>query len=168
MGNARTTTGTLAGLLGAIALSACGAGPGALGSGAGIQSTHQEAGPSVVVGLTSDDPAGAYTSTTSFEIANTLEVRVVADWSGVAADGSERLQLRAPDGNVYYATSIPFTGATGSDRSVSVLDDGTLRTVYVLQVAGTPIEQYAMTGTWSVSVALDGADTSASVSFQLW
>jgi len=127
----------------------------------------QSGDPAVALGFTAEAPAGAYASVAAFELFTTTSVRVVADFANVGADGAERLALRGPSGIVYYTTVIPFTGATGSDRSVTVLPGGAYRVVYLLEVAGTPIETFQMTGAWTAEVVLDGTATSATEAFEL-
>jgi hypothetical protein len=157
-----------AAIVAALALAACGAAPDRLAGGDdGIQ-PDPPSGPTVALGFALDAPAAAYTSLDAFELFTTTRIRIVADFANAGPDGAERLELRAPGGNLWYGTVIPFTGATGSDRSVTVLPDGSYRVIYVLEVAGTTIETYQRTGTWIAIASLDGADVSASKAFELY
>jgi hypothetical protein len=150
-----------------LLLAGCGGAPGDLvDGGSGIGPT-QAGDPAVALGFTAEVPVGSYTSAETFELFTTPSIRVVADFSNVGAEGVERLELRAPSGIVWFTTVIPFSGATGSDRSVTELPDGSYRVVFVLEVAGTPIETYQMTGAWTASAVLDGTSTGASGTFQL-
>jgi len=149
----------------AAAITACGGGEGTSGGEDPI--TPPEGPPAIALGFTDEVPAPSYVPESSFALAAVTSVRVVADWSNVTADQAQRLELRTPNGLVWTTTTIPFTGATGSDRSVTALADGKVRVVYVLEVAGTPIELQGMTGTWQATATLDGTATSATAGFAL-
>lgn len=127
-----------------------------------------DATPRAVLGFTSQAPSQVYASETSFALAATDQIYVVADWADVSATQSEELTLLEPNGHVYYSTSIPFTGALGSDRSVTTLPDGTVRATFVFEIAGTPVESYQLTGTWTVLLTLEGGSPGTSTAFELY
>jgi hypothetical protein len=104
---------------------------------------------------------------TSVDLFSTPELFVVADWTGVDTSLSQRIELFAPNGGLYFSTVIPFAGTERGDASVSVEPDGSYRVWFVLQIAGTPIEMFAMSGTWRAAVSLVGGETSASATVAL-
>ena len=170
-----TTTHGVA-ILAIIALCACGPDPAGRGLGGlgivrhapGDELTPPPVVPTCALGISAAAPSGAYTSVDRYELFSTNQVYLVADFANVSASQAERLDLYAPSGSLWYATLITFNGATGSDRAVVVLPDGTTRVTYLLEVAGTPIETFNMTGTWRVTVTLDGTTTSTSRTFELY
>ena len=150
-----------------LLLAGCGSPPAGLVDGGNGIEPGPPGDPTVTLGFTVDAPSGAYASVATFQLFTTTSIHVVADFQNAGADGAERLELRGPSGIVYYSLTIPFTGATGSDRSVALMPDGSYRVMYVLEVAGTSIEMYQMTGTWTVRAVLDGTTISATETFQL-
>jgi len=145
----------------------CGCGPGASRDGGSNVELLPHGTPELSLGFSADAPTTTYVSVDQFELATTTQIRVVADFANVETVGAERLDLYGPNGNLWYTTVIPFTGATGSDRAVTALPDGSLRAIYVLEVAGTPIETYQMTGAWRAAATLDGTATAVSRTFEL-
>jgi hypothetical protein len=161
-----TRTNSLA-LLAVAALSGCGGGPGTGSDGNSSIVSDPGGTPALSLGFSVEVPAAAYTSVEAFELFTTTQVRVVTDVTNVGPDQAERLDLYAPTGNLWFSTVIPFSGATGSDRTVTVLPDGSFRSIYVLEVAGTPIETFQMTGAWRATATLEGTTTTASKTFAL-
>jgi len=112
-------------------------------------------------------------SATTFEplaqasIDATPTLYVVADWNGVAADAVERLDVFMPGGALYASLDLPIAATTRGDLQFQVLGDGTRRLTYLLQVWGTPIESYRMTGSWSARASLVGGSASATASVVL-
>ncbi len=100
------------------------------------------AAPSAVIRFTSAEPVGEILASNDFPLHGTLAVHVVVEWSGVPAGSVQRLDLLKPSGLLYAsaAATIPADG----------------RTVYTLQIAGTPVESYEMTGTWVALARLEG------------
>lgn len=111
-------------------------------------------GPAVAVAFADALPSAAFTPTADAAIASTARLYAVADWTGVTADQSERLDLVSPQGSSYYALEIPFAETSTSLVSVAVLADGTRRVVFELIVWGSTIESFAQVGAWTANVTL--------------
>jgi hypothetical protein len=114
------------------------------------------AGPALALGFAAELPAGAYAPASEAAIADTPSLWVVADWSGVTADQSERLVLFSPEGSVYYALEIPLADTDTSLVHVAALADGTRRAAFQLLVWGTTIQSYDDVGTWTAQATLTG------------
>ena len=125
------------------------------------------AGPAVALGFATELPAGDYTPAAEAAIADTPSLWVVADWSGVTPDQSERLELVSPEGSVYYAQEIPFADTDTSLVHAAALPDGTRRAAFQLLIWGTTIESYADVGTWTARATLVGGSASAEASVVL-
>jgi hypothetical protein len=105
--------------------------------------TPSPALPSAAIRFTSAVPVGDFLDSTEFPLHETLQIHVVVDWSNVPAASVQRLDLIKPNGLLY------------ASATATVPADG--RAVYTLQVAGTPVEMYGMTGTWTAYVRLEDA-----------
>jgi hypothetical protein len=101
---------------------------------------------------------------TQFELLSTEQVEIAVDWKNVTGIRTQRLDLIAPNGGLYATAYTDFattTAATGSAVQATPQPDGSYRVWNTLQVAGTTIDLYGMTGTWKVVAALDGAVVSS-------
>jgi hypothetical protein len=163
----------------AVLMGACGADPGELPGEGGQASIGDDVespvvapvapaapvapvAPAAMLAFASSVNGEEYTPALQAGIDGTPEIYVVADWTGVAPEDSQRLALYAPNGTLYYSTAIPFTQPERSDVSVQVLADGTRRVIFTLQIWGTTIEMYRRVGTWRAEVGLDGGAVAAS------
>lgn len=95
---------------------------------------------------------------TSFVIASTDQIIVVADLTLAPGQHQVRVEIDDNYGNLYQSTSVTVTAARG----------GSAEATASLPVAGTWIQQYAMAGQWGAHVYVDGAPAeSGSVAFTL-
>lgn len=147
--------GALALLLAAAVLPACGGAADdtspADGDAAGRPVTTR---PAVTVAFAAALPTGSFTPVTEADRASTAALYVVADWTGLSGSQAERLELVKPSGILYYAQSIPLVDTSTSLVRVWTLPGGTVRAVYKLNIWGTPIDLYAMVGTWTATAKL--------------
>jgi hypothetical protein len=118
--------------------------------------------PSTALGFADAVSGDDYASASLISIYDVPELYVVADWTGVAPDGAQRLALYAPSGVLYYSTVIPFSQPARSDVRVVVRPDGSRRVAFTLQIWGTTIERFQLAGTWRAEVGLDGGEVLAS------
>ncbi len=123
--------------------------------------------PAVTVGFAAELPADSFVSLADVSIADTAYLWVVADWSGVAADQAERLELVSPEGSAYYTLEIPFADADTSLTHVAGLADGTRRVAFKLCIWGTTIATYYDVGTWTARASLVGGSASTTATFVL-
>jgi hypothetical protein len=123
--------------------------------------------PSVKMNFAAVLPDGAFKPLKRAQIRSTAAVWVVADWTGVTADESERLTLWSPSGTVYYATEIPCTDGATSLFSSWTLADGTRRVAFKLLIWGTSIESFDDVGTWTATAELLDGSTTASATLEL-
>lgn len=95
---------------------------------------------------------------TSFPIATTYDLFVAADIPKLTGQHVAIYEISSPDGSVYQRTEVPFSTGTAT----------TYRVWTSMPVAGTWIQMFAMTGTWTVRVFLDSETVSrASQTFSL-
>ncbi len=86
----------------------------------------------------------------SFQIATTYDVYVAFDTAGaLAGQHIATYEFSSPNGAVYQRNQVTFTPGTSTQY----------RVWSSLPVAGTMIQQYAMTGSWTVKVFLDAEAT---------
>lgn len=124
-----------------------------------VTETPAPATPAVAVTFAVQGEDGTLRPATSASIVTNRAVYVVADWSGVATDQSEQLELMAPTGDLpFFSTTFALTPGDGVPASVQVLAGGTVRAAYRIGIWGTSIAQYQRTGTWTARVQLpDGS-----------
>ena len=99
------------------------------------------------------------TPESAFSLSNLRDLNVVVNWQNLpAGTHAQKITFNLPGGDLYQTFEKSFTVDEGSN--------GTASTMQALPVAGTWITQRGLTGTWSVSLALDGAPiNSGSVQF---
>ncbi len=113
--------------------------------------------PALKVAFAAELPQGDFAALERTSISS-IAVYVVADWTGVGADETERLKLVAPSGAVYSTTNLSLADGSTSLVDSWVLPDGTRRVAYKVLIRGTTIEQYNQVGAWTASVKLVGGD----------
>jgi len=126
-----------------------------------------DAAPSVTLAFAAAAPAGSFDPLASTTIQDTATLYVVADWKNLPAGAAERLDVLMPGGALYASLELPVGETTRGDVQFQLLADGTRRVTYLLQVWGTPIESYQITGPWSASVTLVGGTAGATASVVL-
>lgn len=126
-----------------------------------------DAAPAVTIAFAAAAPAGSFDPLASASIQDTRILYVVADWKDLPAGAAERLDILMPGGALYASLELPIGETQRGDLQFQVLEDGTRRVTYLLQVWGTPIESYQITGPWSASVTLVGGTASASAGITL-
>jgi putative hemolysin len=85
----------------------------------------------------------------SFSVGMVRDLDVVVNWTNLPeGTHAQKVSFLLPNGDFYTAYEKSFEVAAGSN--------GTLTTIQALPVAGTWISQRRLTGTWSVTVELDG------------
>lgn len=127
-----------------------------------------DAAPSVTVAFAATAPAGSFDPLTAATIFDTATLYVVADWKDLPAGAAaQRLDVLMPGGALYASLELPVAETGRGDVQFRTLEDGTRRVTYLLQVWGTPIESYQITGPWSVRVTLVGGSATASASVAL-
>jgi hypothetical protein len=146
-----------------LLLAACGGAGGEPTSAGGAVDTPPS--PGVAVAFAAALPEGVFDPTVEADIASTPALWVVADWTGVSQEQSERLVLTSPGGTLYYAQEIPFADTDTSLVHVAALSDGTRRVVFKFLIWGTEIETFAEAGTWIATATLvdDAATGSGNV-----
>lgn len=101
----------------------------------------------VRVSATSTNPVFA----TSFAIATTYDLYLAFDIPvALAGQHVAAFEVLSPDGAVYQRTQVSFSSGTSTQY----------RVWSSMPVAGTWIQQFAMTGAWSVRVFLDAESVS--------
>lgn len=123
--------------------------------------------PAVAVAFAAALPDGTFTPLGETLIDSSAAVYVIADWTGVSDDQSERLTLTSPEGSVYYATTIALADQTTSLVRSWALPDGTRRVAFKLLIWGTTIETYGEVGTWTAKVALVNGSITDTTTFEL-
>lgn len=137
------------------------------GSGGGKDPVVVPPSPSVVLAFAAAAPAGAFEPIVSATIMDTATLYVVADWKNAPSGAAERLDVLMPGGALYASLELPIGETDRGDVQFQVLEDGTRRVTYLLQVWGTPIESYQMTGPWSARVTLVGGTATATAGVTL-
>jgi len=91
----------------------------------------------------------------SFSVALVRDLDVVVNWANLPeGTHAQKVSFVLPNGDFYTAYEKSF--------EVAATTGGTLTTVQALPVAGTWISQRRLTGTWSVTVELDGQSVGTS------
>ncbi|MGA2483884.1 MAG: hypothetical protein ABSF92_12295 [Candidatus Acidiferrales bacterium] len=104
--------------------------------------------PSAAVGFC-DNPTPGCASASSFSLNSLRDLNVVVNWQNVPeGTHGQKVSFFLPDGNLYQAFEKSFAIPEGSPAATA--------TVQALPVAGTWITQRSLSGTWQVTVALDG------------
>lgn len=117
--------------------------------------------PAATVAFSLTPPGATPVPVTELEISGASSVFIASRWTGVTSAHGQRLDIYDPTGVLYYSTVIPFSGTQRTDASVMLDPDGAYRVVFTLEIQGSPIEIYAMAGTWRATVSLDGTSTAA-------
>lgn len=126
-----------------------------------------EPAPSVTIAIATAAPATDLTPVASAAIDDTATLYLVTDWKNLPPGAVARLDVRMPGGVPYSSLEIPVGETERGDVRFQVLEDGTRRLSFLLQIWGTPIELQRMTGSWSATATLVGGDASASASVGL-
>jgi len=150
-------------LLAALAACASGEDPAVDGMAAKKRGPPPPA-PTAAIGFSTARVDGPFASATHFPIAATPQIEIAVDWTGVSGSQSQRLDVVAPNGQLYASAVVAFattTQAAGSEVQATLQPDGSYRVWSTLQVSGTPIEMYQLVGTWTVSATLTGGPTFA-------
>jgi hypothetical protein len=144
-----------------------GAQPGTPGA-PGTVLVPDEAAPSVTLAFAAAAPTGSFDPLASAVLHDTATLYVVADWKNLPAGAAaQRLDVLMPGGALYAGLELPVGETARGDVQFRTLEDGTRRVTYLLQVWGTPIESYQITGPWSARVTLVGGTASATAGVTL-
>jgi len=96
-----------------------------------------------------DSAAANCTSQDTFALQFVRDLNVMVNWENLpAGTHAQKISFILPEGELYQAFEKSFDVADGSTGAVT--------TIQALPVAGTWITQRSLTGTWSVSLELDG------------
>jgi hypothetical protein len=152
-------TQTIAPFLMSLAvLTACGVpvappAPQALTAGSSEDELKQERDPATLK-FTKDGTETNPTFKKKFVMSHTPDLFIAYDHKGrINGNHKASFELTAPSGALYQYTDVPFAGNAHGVRVWSTLP-----------IAGTWVEQYSMTGTWTVRVYLDDANDPVSTS----
>ena len=104
---------------------------------------------------------------TDADLLATDRVYVSTRWTGPTAGRAQRLDLLSPNGAVYYSTTVPLDGPAPAGVVLETEPDGSRRVVVTLEVAGTPIDMFWMTGAWRATASLEQGDVTASATLLL-
>lgn len=107
----------------------------------------------------------------TFPIHTTYDVFFALEIGGTySGHHTATFEIRMPDGTTYQSFEVPFatdTEAFPGEQQAEAFSGG-WRVWTNMPVAGTMIEMYGLSGTWSVAIYVDGASTpTASASFLL-
>jgi hypothetical protein len=106
-----------------------------------------------------DSAATSCSGASTFSLGSIRDLNISVTWQNVPEEThTQTTRIFSPDGELFQAMETSFLIPEGSP--------GTANTVQTLPVIGTWITQRQLTGTWTITVALDGeAMASNSVQF---
>jgi hypothetical protein len=139
-----------------------------------VASASSGAGASVQeIFFSTNEGAACHSSERQFLLYNVPDLYVCAQFTGVTGKHVAKVTFVLPDGNVYQTMTVPFmTADTPPGDPMMDVDgrqlearpagwgaNGVSMITVLLPVSGTFIAQRAMSGLWTVRVALDGTAT---------
>jgi hypothetical protein len=141
-------------------------------SGSGTRTKGTTSVAPINYALRTSSSAGSTVWTSAFPLSSTYDVHLALDFpSTVTGHHRATLELRTPYGDVYQRIDVAFATdvAAGAGELQAQAISGGWRLWFRLPVAGTFIDQYQLTGSWSGTAFYDaGASSVATNTFSIY